>query len=136
MIELDAVFFQFCGMDAMASEYFFGMEFLKQLCNEQEGNFVFSPLSLGITFAMLAAGLKGETKSEVLTLLGYKDEGALHEKYAGALANQNLPLKIGSKFLVNHEIKVLREYDDFLKVSPRPTLALRIKICAFWRRNP
>ena len=70
---------------------------------------------------MLSAGLRGETKSEVLTLLGCKDEDFLHKMCRALLANKELPLKVANKCLVDHKFEVVKEYNEFLKVSSCPT---------------
>ncbi|XP_003744266.1 putative serpin-Z12 [Galendromus occidentalis] len=94
-----------------------GVSLLQKLCKDEKSNFVFSPLSLGTAFAMLAAGLKGDTKEELLQFLGCKNETALHEMYASVLANKDLPLKIANKYVAQDKVTVLKDFDEFLKTK-------------------
>lgn len=114
------MFFQSRGIDAISLKHSLTLKFLKQLSKDERGNFVISPLSLGTVFAMRAAGLRGETKSEFLALLGCEDEEAVHEMYSGLMANKELPLEIANN-LVNHGTEVVRKFKEFVKVSPRST---------------
>lgn len=97
------------------AKFALGMTLLQKLCTQTKENFVFSPLSLGTAFAMLTAGLKGETKQEVLTLLGISDEAELHKMYAELIANKDLPLKIANKYLADHRVEVQPTFDKLLK---------------------
>ncbi|OQR66414.1 putative serpin-Z12-like [Tropilaelaps mercedesae] len=92
-----------------------GMMLLKKLCKESKDNFVFSPMSLGTAFAMLVAGLKGDTKKELLTLLDCADEATLHEMYSDFVKNKNLPIKIANKYLAQQDYKVKDDFDKLLK---------------------
>ena len=42
----------------MNLEFSLGLKLLKELSKDEKSNFIFSSLSLGITFAMLAASLE------------------------------------------------------------------------------
>lgn len=49
-----------------------GMTLMKVLCAETKENFVFSPLSLGMAFTMLVAGLKGRLYLKYLIIIFLK----------------------------------------------------------------
>lgn len=104
-------------MEDVNLKHALGLSLLKKLCKDEKTNFVFSPLSLGTAFAMLVAGLKGDTKDEVITFLGGKNEDTLHKLYTGLVANKDLPLKIANKYVVQDKITVLSGFNDLLKVG-------------------
>ena len=90
---------------------------LQELCRDEKDNFVISPLSLGMAFAMLSAGLKDDTKAEVLKILGTLNDEELHSMYGQLLSEKNLPLKIANKYLYHHECKIQTEFEALLKVK-------------------
>ncbi|XP_022659097.1 leukocyte elastase inhibitor-like isoform X3 [Varroa destructor] len=92
-----------------------GMTLMKVLCAETKENFVFSPLSLGMAFTMLVAGLKGDTKKEVLGFLGCANEDALHKMYSEITKDKNLPLKIANKYLAQHTCKVKENFEKLMR---------------------
>ena len=104
-------------MEDARLKYFLGLSLFQKLCREEKKSFVISPLSLGTTLAMLSAGLKGNTKREVLNLLGTLDENALHAMYTELLANEELPLKIANKYLAERNCIVHPQFDSLLRVS-------------------
>lgn len=62
-------------------------------------------------------GSTGDTKKEVLALLGCTDEAALHAMYSELIKNTELPLKIANKYLADDEFKVKQDFDKLLRVS-------------------
>ena len=99
-------------------------KFLQQLAQENKGGFVCSPLSLQLALAMTANGAVGETQQEMLTVLGYGNEGmqALND-YAKILLEQlpavdlNVTLKMADALLATDRYplkpsfrKTLRSY--------------------------
>ena len=112
-------------------KYSFGLSLLQWLCREEKKNFVISPLSLGTAFAMLSAGLRGDTKAELLNLLGSPDENKMHAMYTELLSTDGLPLKIANKYLADRNCVVHPQFDSVLRVS-----CLRIPILGnaiLWR---
>ena len=93
------------------------VSFLKELCREEKENFVISPLSLGVAFAMLTAGLRGETQTELLKLFGASDEDQLHSMYSALLSRKGLPLKIANKYLAAKNVRINPSFESLLKVT-------------------
>ncbi len=59
-------------MIVLNSQYEFGRNvFDVLLSNSQNQNFIFSPLSLSVSAAMVANGAAGDTQKEILDVLGY-----------------------------------------------------------------
>ena len=102
-----------------------GLTLLKELCKEEKDNVVFSPLSLGTAFAMLAAGLKGNTKDELLNFVGCNDQDVVDSLYSGMVSNKDLPLKIANKYIAQDNIKVQEKFSNFLRVSYCPVVRFR-----------
>lgn len=92
-----------------------GIALIKKLCSETKTNFVISPLSLGTAFTMLSAGLKGDTKKEVLSFVGSTDEAVLHKMYSDIIKNNELPFKIVNKYLAHDDCQVQAKFDNLLR---------------------
>lgn len=98
-------------------KYRLGFAFLQKLCREEKENFVISPLSLGTALAMLTAGLRGGTKTELLKLFGTTNENKLHYVFCDILTRKDLPLKMANKCLAAQDIKIHQQFDFILRVS-------------------
>ena len=109
--------------------YSLALSLLKELCRDEKENFVISPLSLGMALAMLTAGLRGETQTELLQLFGATDENELHSMYSTLLSEKNLPLKLSNKYLATVSMRVQPRFESLLKVSFRSALK---RACGFW----
>ena len=110
---------------------------LQELCDEEKGNFVMSPLSLGMTLTMLSAGLKGEAKEQIIFLFGGSfDEKPLHSMYTELLSIEDLPLKFANKYLYDQDCEINPEFEALLRVNirsdsgPLSTAAFRRKIAS------
>ena len=116
----------------MQVKHTLGMSLLHKLCEQGEGNFVFSPLSLGMVFAMLAAGLWGGTLRELLSVLGCGDVGceALHEMYALMVSLNREPPKIASRVVIEKGVEIREEYKKLLKVGTLTGLVAPGQGCA------
>ena len=102
------------------SQYTLALSFLRELCRKEKGNFVISPLSLGTALAMLSAGLGGDTKTELMQLLGTLDEDELHSTYSELVSNKELPLKIANKYLADRDFTIQQRFQSLLEVGPAP----------------
>jgi len=103
-------------MASLTSKFHLGTTLMQKLCKaEKKENFVFSPLSLSTAFSMLVAGLDGDTKKEVLNLLGFEKEETLHALNAELIANKDLPIKIANKYLSDHRVEVHEAFSALLK---------------------
>lgn len=98
-------------------KYHLCFSLLQKLRRKETGSFVISPLSLGTALAMLTAGLRGETKAELLELLGTSDESKLHSVYSDTLKEEDLPLKMANKYLAAEHIEIHQRFDSILRVS-------------------
>nr|ALC78838.1 serpin-1 [Dermanyssus gallinae] len=96
-------------------KYALGMSFLQKLCRDPGENFAFSPLSLGIAFSMLVAGVKGDTKKQLLDLLGFANEADLHAMYAELMKDKELPIKIANKYVVQNKLKIQKNFETLAK---------------------
>ena len=70
-------------------KYSLAVSSLEELCRDE--NFVISPLNLGMALAMLTAGLRGSSQTELLKVLG---------------VTENFPLQIAIKFLTTMRMKI------------------------------
>ena len=93
------------------------LSLLKQLCRLEEENFVISPVSLGMALAMLTAGSRGKTQTELLQLFGATDENELHSMYSALLSEKNLPLKLANKYLATVKMRVHPKFKSLAKVG-------------------
>lgn len=98
-------------------KYSFASALLRRLCRHENKNFVISPLSLGTSLGMLVAGLRGESKTEVLKLLKASDEESLHSAFEYLLADHLSPLKIANKILAREDLGFREDAKTFLKVA-------------------
>lgn len=98
-------------------KYSMATALLQQLCREERGNFVFSPISLGTCLAMVVAGLEGESKTEVLNLIKCPDEDTLHSVFEALLEDKQKPLEIANKCLIDKRFEVKDDARSFLQVS-------------------
>ena len=106
-------------MSSSELQYTLALSFLKELCRDERENFVISPLSLGMALAMLTAGLRGKTQTELLQLFGATDENKLHSMYSTLLSEKDLPLKLANKYLATMKMRVQPRFESLLKVSFR-----------------
>ena len=102
-------------MDSKQLKNSFTISLLKELCRDEEKNFVISPL--GMPLAMLTAGLRGSTQTELLNLLGVTDEKELHSMYSAMLSQKNLPLQIATKILTTMRMEIHPEFLSLVRVS-------------------
>ena len=98
-------------------QYTLALSLLKELCRDEKENFVISPLSLGMSLAMLTAGSRGKTQTELLQLFGATDENELHSLYSTLLSEKNLPLKLANKYLATVNMRIHPKFESLLKVS-------------------
>lgn len=116
-------------MNDLDLKYSLSLSLLRKLCDQQKNeNFVFSPSGLGAALAMLTAGLKGETKAELLNLFGTSDENAVHNFYGSLVANDSSPLKMANKYLADQDLEVQRDFGALLRVSS-------IRIMELWLQS-
>ena len=78
-------------------QYTLALSLLKEVCRDETENFVISPLSLGMALAMLTAGLRGKTQTELLQLFGATDEKEIHSMYSALLSEKDHPLEMANK---------------------------------------
>jgi len=103
-------------MADLTSKFHLGTTLMQKLCKaDEKDNFVYSPVSLSIAFSMLVAGLDGDTKEEVLNLLGFDKEENIHAINAELIANKELPLKIANKYLAANDIEVHEAFSTLVK---------------------
>ena len=105
-------------MDNKQPKYAFAVSLLKELCRDEKENLVISPLSLGMALAMLTAGLRGGTQTELLKLLGVTEEKELRSMYSTLLSERNLPLQIATKILTTLRMRIHPEFESLVRVSP------------------
>ena len=84
-------------------------------------NYMFSPLSIKMAFAMLANGADGLTKSELLTSLGISDLDEFNEKSKELIAKYSqtelLTLKIANSLWLNTDKAPGKFTDDFKQLT-------------------
>lgn len=80
---------------------------------ERARNLVFSPLSMGTCLAMAVIGLRGNSKTELLTFMSVPHEVFLHRTLAERLAHKGAPTKIANRILVDRDC-VVRQTAEFL----------------------
>ena len=99
----------------------FEFPLLQKLCRSERKSFVISPKCLGLCLAMVSAGLRGESKTELMEFLygrqiSESEEETLHDVSKANLAS-HLPWKMAFRALVKDTFEVRKEAAELLEVS-------------------
>lgn len=93
----------------------FGFETAAELLDGNGGNQVYSPVSLYFMLAVAASGAEGETRKELMDVLGYEDAGRLAEDCRKAFEafyqdQDNYKVQIASSLWIDDDFLVKKDF--------------------------
>lgn len=97
----------------------FGFSVFKQLAADREDNFNFAPLNLYLSLALTANGARGETRDQMIKVLGYentdlKEANNFNHSLIDQLAqpSEDLELKIAQALWIDHQLVLKDEFKE------------------------
>ncbi|CAN7949943.1 unnamed protein product [Ixodes pacificus] len=115
---------KYSDMKLARAQNHFALKLLKELSSEKpESNLFFSPTSISVALAMVYAGAKGKSETELSAALGHTAAGlssreSILESYKKILAKEqiddNVSFMIANAVFVQKSLKVLKSYQKDL----------------------
>ena len=99
----------------------FALKVLREISENNEENFNFAPLNLSLTLSLAANGASGETRSEMMNVLGYKGHSIIEvNSYQKALRKvlaqqlDDIELELAQSMWIDQHLKV---EDEFKRIN-------------------